>query len=273
MALLTKQNYKKHRHENVVDILEKAESHRDLIDVMGNNHDTCRNYSETLWNRYYHLTYQSVVRGMLPENCRDKTCLDLGTSFGHWFKFLQKAGFSRILGAEISSERAEIARQLTGYEEIMVCDAAEQIPLEDESVDVVVSNDVFVHILQLDDQIAALKEIERILKPQGVLIFNQAMAQANGKEKRCVLGGCSYITLHEWLSVVMKNTSLVIRDIKPTYYHFRQTHTPLFVGFLRMLVWGRIPFAPRMLIWADNWVSRCRPLEDSDSCYLKCGKA
>ncbi len=60
-----------------------------------------------------------------------------------------------------------------GAEFYIICDSAELLPLEDNSIDLVISNCVFMHIP--DAQIRnLLVEIARVLKPGGVFIFNHS---------------------------------------------------------------------------------------------------
>ena len=60
-----------------------------------------------------------------------------------------------------------------GSEFYIICDSAEILPLEDNSIDLVISNCVFMHIP--DAQIRnLLVEISRVLKPGGVFVFNHS---------------------------------------------------------------------------------------------------
>lgn len=55
----------------------------------------------------------------------------------------------------------------------IICDSAEILPLEDNSMDLVISNCVFMHIP--DAQIRnLLVEISRVLKPGGIFVFNHS---------------------------------------------------------------------------------------------------
>ncbi|MBE9050649.1 class I SAM-dependent methyltransferase [Nostocales cyanobacterium LEGE 11386] len=60
-----------------------------------------------------------------------------------------------------------------GAEFYPICNSAEILPLEDNSIDLVISNCVFMHIphAQLKN---LLREISRVLKPGGVFVFNHS---------------------------------------------------------------------------------------------------
>jgi ubiquinone/menaquinone biosynthesis C-methylase UbiE len=89
-----------------------------------------------------------------------------------------KKEFHPILGVELDPQRAQQAKE-SGYDQVYNCDAV-KIPLPDNSMDLSVSNDMFVHILELEHKIAVLKEMERVLKPGGIFILNHPMSRAFG---------------------------------------------------------------------------------------------
>ena len=73
------------------------------------------------------------------------------------------------IGIDKSPDMLEVARQKNLDAELMVGDACD-IPLEDESVDYIKIRFAFHHF---DDKIKALKEVRRVLKPEGsVSIYN-----------------------------------------------------------------------------------------------------
>lgn len=124
-------------------------------------------------------TYRAVEINRIVEavkcyyiNISGKTVLDLGCNDGAIsFEYLQK-GAARVIGIDID-ERAIQRAQSRYHEERMsfVKNTVDQIPIDDQSVDVVISYDVFEHISQPK---IILKELHRILAPNGkVLIGTQ----------------------------------------------------------------------------------------------------
>jgi ubiquinone/menaquinone biosynthesis C-methylase UbiE len=69
-----------------------------------------------------------------------------------------------VYGVEIETERADIARTMTGCE-VVSCDLS-NMPYDDEFFDLIFCNEVLEHT---DDDIAVLREFRRVLKKEGSL--------------------------------------------------------------------------------------------------------
>jgi malonyl-CoA O-methyltransferase len=98
------------------------------------------------------------------------TALDLGCGTG-WFtrKFADLKGIGVLAGVDLSSGMLEQARE-NGPEGInWVVGDAEQLPLPDDSVDLIFSN---LMIQWCDDPRAVLQECQRILHPGGFLMVS-----------------------------------------------------------------------------------------------------
>jgi ubiquinone/menaquinone biosynthesis C-methylase UbiE len=209
------------------------------------------------------MTYTHVVDRMMGG--QRGAVLDVGTSYGDWLSFLKQKGFSLILGVELHAERAKLAQE-AGYDEVYQCDAA-KIPRPSESVDVAISNDVFVHILRISDKIAVLQEVERLLKPGGIFILNHPISRAFNLESYQVREDCSFLSLHEFIALVLNNTGFTLVDLKPTYYQFRGSKAGFTTRQARKHI--QLPLAVRLLFWLDYLNARNLSLEDSDVVYLK----
>jgi len=240
-------------------------SHKDFLTVIGNTAATTNNWRDKQYNRYYFMTFKYVVKNMLRNITRENV-LDVGTSHGNWYDFLRRSGFRKIYGVELDPIRAKLAEQC-GYNKIYNCDAS-NIPHESANIGVAVSNDVFVHIIKMEDKINVLKEVERILKPGGVFIFNHTISSAHGyPDEYFVNGYVSFISLHELISMIIKNSNFRIVDIKPTYYIKRES-PPSFISKVR----GRIidlPMAYIVFFLFDFINVRMRGLQESDTVYIK----
>jgi hypothetical protein len=145
---------------------------------------------------------------------------------------------------------------------------ARHIPREAESIDVAVSNDVFVDILQIEDKAAVIGEAERLLKPGGVMVFNHSSSRAFGHSASCVDDHCSFLTLNDFIALVRDNSSFVIEDIKPSYYSI--LGRPRSVSLRHLLV--ALPFGAHILACLDNRIRRQQPVDLSDYVYLKVRK-
>ncbi|AXK34348.1 methyltransferase domain-containing protein [Streptomyces armeniacus] len=104
--------------------------------------------------------------------------LDLGSGYGGSARYLAENHGCRVLAlnlSEVENERhrnLNAERGLTGAIEV-VDGSFEKIPYEDASVDVVWSQDAFLHS---GNRHRTLEEVARVLKPGGQLIFTDPMA-------------------------------------------------------------------------------------------------
>jgi len=96
----------------------------------------------------------------------NKNILDIGGGFGTYLRFLKDRNTCCAL--EISRQAARnIVQSLSGVT-VIIGDAT-SLPIADSSYDVVLLLDVLEHI---EDDTKVLREIHRILKREGKLIFN-----------------------------------------------------------------------------------------------------
>jgi ubiquinone/menaquinone biosynthesis C-methylase UbiE len=115
--------------------------------------------------RYTHIQREKyeVVKKYLPKHVAH--ILDLGCGTGMFLKELTKRD-KLVVGVDSSVEMLNIARKRAGVTSL-VCADADHLPFLDKSFDVVVS----VTLLQnVPEPIATMKEIARVLKPNGVAI-------------------------------------------------------------------------------------------------------
>jgi len=90
--------------------------------------------------------------------------LDVGSGTGANLKML--AGFGRAEGVDISPQAVEFCRE-RGLNSVRL-GAAEELPYEDDSFDLVTALDVVEH---LDDDVAGLREMRRVLRHDGRLLL------------------------------------------------------------------------------------------------------
>jgi SAM-dependent methyltransferase len=111
---------------------------------------------------------------------RDLPVLDVGTSTGSNLRLLCDLGFTRITGLDASAEAVRHCAA-KGMPPVQLGDAC-HMPFADQSFGLVLATDIIEHV---DDDGAALAEIERVLMPGGhALITVPAFASLWGPQDR-----------------------------------------------------------------------------------------
>lgn len=103
-------------------------------------------------------------------NVRGLNVLDVGSSFGWFENFAVKNGVKKIVGIEPDEQQFYKAQKEVPAA-IFKKGSALKIPEKDSSFDKVVMFDVIEHI-PVGTEVLALKEIHRVLKPNGTLILS-----------------------------------------------------------------------------------------------------
>lgn len=109
---------------------------------------------------------------------RGRRVLDVACGEGYGAAGLAKAGAAGVIGVDISPGVCENARRKYGLD--ARAGNAQDIPLPDRSVDVVVSFETIEHV---DDPDAFVRECARVLAPPGVLVVstpNRPVYSADG---------------------------------------------------------------------------------------------
>jgi SAM-dependent methyltransferase len=104
---------------------------------------------------------KTICRALNPERPR---ILDVGCGTGANLELLSEFGAAE--GVDVSPQAIEFCR-LRGLEHVSL-GAAERLPNEDASFDLVTALDVVEH---LDDDVGGLKEMRRVLRPDGRLLL------------------------------------------------------------------------------------------------------
>ena len=111
--------------------------------------------------------YPNKIYEFLLPKVKDKIVLDLGCGTG---KFMQKfyKQTSKYYGLDSSNKQLEVAKtKVKGDSVEFLCCSAENIPLPDNSIDVIISTWVLGTILEIDRRNKVLNEMNRILKKDG----------------------------------------------------------------------------------------------------------
>ena len=110
----------------------------------------------------------AVLRHFLGRDDLDGlVAVDLGCSAGYISDELRNAG-ARVVGLDIDVPGLKGAHERYGKEILFTCADGEAMPFADRSVDVVVFNHIYEHVVDAD---AIMSEIRRVLKDDGVAYF------------------------------------------------------------------------------------------------------
>jgi ubiquinone/menaquinone biosynthesis C-methylase UbiE len=110
------------------------------------------------------LLFADVIRGL--GLARDAEILDVGTGTGANLRLLRNLGFVRITGVDQSSDAIRFCGE-KGLGAVQLGDIA-ALQLPDRRFELVLATDVIEHV---DDDLAALRELRRVLKPGGYLLL------------------------------------------------------------------------------------------------------
>lgn len=127
--------------------------------------DQEKNKSSRLMQRVMQYGINKRRRAVLREKTSG-SLLDVGCATGIFLETMRAAPGWQLKGVEISDHAASIAREQKNLD--VVTGTLEQAKFADSQFDVVTLWDVLEH---LHDPAGSLKEIRRILKPGGVLVF------------------------------------------------------------------------------------------------------
>lgn len=109
---------------------------------------------------------------------RDLRVLDIGTSTGTNLRMLKELGYRQVTGLDASPEAARHCEQ-KGLGRVELGDVC-AMPFADHSFDIVLATDIIEHV---DDDLLALREIRRVLRPGGrALITVPAFASLWGPQ-------------------------------------------------------------------------------------------
>lgn len=115
--------------------------------------------------------YPNKIFDYLYPSIQNKIVLDLGCGTG---KFMQKFYRDTIkyYGLDLSEKQLETAKNKVKGENVeFICCSAENIPLPNNSIDVIISTWVLGTILEVNRRNKAIEEMKRVLKKDGVIFL------------------------------------------------------------------------------------------------------
>lgn len=107
-----------------------------------------------------------IYKALLPE-IKNKIVLDLGCGTGKFMSKFHK-DTTKYYGLDLSEQQLNIAKEKIKDDNVeFICCSAENIPLEDNSIDFIISTWVLGTILEEDRRTKVFNEMRRVLKENG----------------------------------------------------------------------------------------------------------
>jgi SAM-dependent methyltransferase len=154
------------------DMVPRTEE--DTLEIIGKNEER----TDKAIYRYDLKRRRVLIHKLLKGLDSRDSLLDLGCSNGSFFNFFKEEGFREIHGVELSPVRAKTARK-RGYDSIFV-GKGQSTPFPDRKFDVIVNQEVLVHVLRYEDRMAMIREARRLLKPGGLYILSFPPTEGRG---------------------------------------------------------------------------------------------
>ena len=139
----------------------------------------------------------------------EQLVLDLGCGTGHMVEILTRQGY-RVLGLDIRLEGLQATRRLIPRS-WLVQGQATYLPFADKSFEVVLLVDVLEHT----EDVAALREVRRVMKPDGLLILTVPAVPFLWSYRDEIAGHLRRYT-HRQLREVMEEARLKVEQV--SYY-------------------------------------------------------
>lgn len=158
-----------------------------------------KKYEKTVWNVQGNVSglsdafsFFSPYLHTLDRHVKGKAkVLDVGCGTGKYAAYLASKG-CEVIGVDVSKNAVELARKYHPKQRFEVA-FAELLPFKNESFDAVYCFDVLEHV---NDPVVALKEMRRVLKKDGTLLFEYETADRSGHKAR--LNSLNNKTLSNW---------------------------------------------------------------------------
>jgi len=98
--------------------------------------------------------------------------VDYGCAYGYYLSILKIINPNHDLyGVDCAKEAVESTARIVGNDHTFWARCGEPLPLEDNSVDVILCFDVIEHVKDKNELIAFFKECARLIKPQGYVFI------------------------------------------------------------------------------------------------------
>lgn len=221
-------------------------THNSIIDFYKNNF-VVDNYIQRrfkgIGGEFVNHTELKLMLQNLPSNLNDKTIMDLGAGTGRLTLEILKLKPKQIIAVDPSKEMLSRLRKIKNKFFTAKLGKAEKLPFENEVFDIVTSLRLFEH-LENETFVRSLNEINRVLKPNGLLIINTV-------NKFSLEGLFIKIFGYSSSPVFPTYNPEIVQIIKNTGYHYYKKNDYAFVLPRGLFLHLHAPVA-RLLIFLEK---------------------
>lgn len=114
---------------------------------------------------------------------KNATILDLGCGYGRTLDELYQSGYHKLIGIDFSNRMIERGIAQFPYLDLRINENA-KIDLPNQSIDAVILFAVLTCIHDNSEQLELVKEIHRVLKPNGILYVNDFLLNSDERNKK-----------------------------------------------------------------------------------------
>jgi 2-polyprenyl-3-methyl-5-hydroxy-6-metoxy-1,4-benzoquinol methylase len=127
-------------------------------------------------------------------NRKDSHILDIGCGSGEFLMSLSRDGFNNLRGVDPNEDLVAAALKASNGKVQYQVGGTDSLPYENEIFDFVYMFNVWHHIENIDGYIKAVHEVDRVIKPGGLIIFVEPCRQIIYTAKRNVAGALAGIS-------------------------------------------------------------------------------
>lgn len=175
-----------------------------------------RNCAEPLYHQF-----NKWLEKFMGDSDRKLKIIDIGCGNGNILSIMKRMGFRNVTGVEISEQ---MIKQSKKYAKIVKHDLEYPLPFHENIFDIAIADNVCEHIINMEQLIS---EINRILKPGGILIIGGPNLKSLYHRLRILSGNTNHISINfgiahmRWVSYdIFEKMLNPYFDIRPVIFQW-----------------------------------------------------
>lgn len=168
-------------------------------------------YDNFLARIYWSIRFRRIL-SLIKKYKKNGKLLDVGCAYGFFASFTSKRNFD-VTGCDISEHAVNKAKKCFPNLKIFKKDIQNKTKFKNNFFDVVTAFDVLEHCKNLTP---VLREIKRILKPDGIFFISVPATDFVSLKKDKDYTHVRHFSLSDWMSVLKRNRFSVLETIIPS---------------------------------------------------------